>query len=58
MFDKEDIGDFAITQKERELFRRGSTVQSANLVQGFSYRTVTSPSGNWEPSLVYVVVAV
>ena len=58
MVDEEDIGDFVSTQKYRELFRRGSNVQSANLVQGVSYRTVISPSGNWEPGLVYVVVAV
>ena len=58
MVNKEDIGDFMFTQKDRELFQRGSTVQSSNLVQGFSYRTVISPSGNWEPSLVYIVVTV
>ena len=34
--DEEDKGDFANTQKDRELFRRGSTFQSDNLVQGFS----------------------
>ena len=34
--DKEDIGDFTLTQKDRELFQRGSTVQSANLLQGLS----------------------
>ena len=28
------------TQKDRELFRRDTTVQSANLVQGLSQRTV------------------
>ena len=36
LFDEEDIGDFAFTQKDHELFRQGSTVQSANLVQGLS----------------------
>ena len=36
LVDEEDIGDFAFTQKESELFRRGSTVQSANLVQVLS----------------------
>ena len=36
LIDKEDIGDFAFTQKDLELFRRGSTIQSANLVQVFS----------------------
>ena len=58
MGDKEDIGDFAFTQKYQELFRRGSTVQSTNLVQGFLYRTVIFPSGNWKPGLVCVVVEV
>ena len=36
LVDEEDIGDFAFTQKDCELFYRGSTVQSSNLVQGFS----------------------
>ena len=36
LVDEEDIGYFKFTQKDRELFRRGSTVQSYNLVQGFS----------------------
>ena len=58
LVDEEDIGDFAFTQKDCELFRRGCTVQSANIVQGFSQRTVISPSGNWGPGLIYVVVAV
>ena len=58
MVDEEDIGDFTFTQKDLELFRRGSTVKSTNLVQGLSYRTVISTSGNWEPGLVCVVVAV
>ena len=40
LVDEEDIGDFVFTQKDRELFRQGSTVQSANIVQVFSQRTV------------------
>ena len=39
-------------------FGEGSTVQSANLVQGLSQRMVISPSRNWEPGLVCVVVLV
>ena len=40
LVDEEYIGDFAFTQKNRELFWRGSTIQSANLVQELSSRTV------------------
>ena len=58
LVDEEDIGDFTFTQKYRELFWRGSTVQSANLVQGLPQRTVISTPGNWEPGLVCVVVVV
>ena len=58
MVDEEDIGDFASTQKDREMFWKGSTVKSTNLVHGLSYPTVISPSGNWELGLVCVVVAV
>ena len=56
--EEENIGDFVFTQKYRELFRLGSTIQPANLVHGLSYHTVISPSGNWEPGLVCVVVMV
>ena len=58
MVDKEDIGDFTFTQKNREMFQQGSTVQSSNLVQGFSQCMVISPAGKWDFGLVYVVITV